>query len=76
MLRMADAGAFRPVWSQNVLDEALRALERIHRAIAQLAEAGFIQEITGRKRDRVWVAAELLAELDDLDRRIQREMTG
>ncbi|MBS1906179.1 MAG: PIN domain-containing protein [Actinobacteria bacterium] len=30
MLRMADAGAFRPVWSQNVLDEALRALERIH----------------------------------------------
>lgn len=30
LLRMADAGAFRPVWSQNVLDEALRALERIH----------------------------------------------
>jgi hypothetical protein len=30
MLRMADAGAFRPVWSQNVLVEALRALERIH----------------------------------------------
>lgn len=30
MVRMADAGAFRPVWSQNVLDEALRALERIH----------------------------------------------
>ncbi|GGD62849.1 Fic family protein [Microbacterium murale] len=44
-------------------------------AIEQLADAGFIQEITGRKRDRVWVAAELLAELDDLDRRIQVAMT-
>ncbi|MEU4014875.1 PIN domain-containing protein [Microbacterium sp. NPDC028030] len=30
MLRMADAGAFRPLWSQKVLDEALSALERIH----------------------------------------------
>jgi len=48
--------------------------QQTYRAIAQLAEAGFIQEITGRKRDRVWVAAELLAELDDLDRRIQAAM--
>lgn len=30
LLRMADAGAFRPIWSQKVLDEALRALVRIH----------------------------------------------
>ncbi|MDT0158261.1 Fic family protein [Microbacterium sp. ARD32] len=45
-------------------------------AIDQLAEAGFIEEITGRKRDRVWVASELLAELDDLDRRIQAAMTA
>lgn len=30
LLRMADAGAFRPIWSQTVLDEALKALERIH----------------------------------------------
>ncbi|WP_223585436.1 Fic family protein [Microbacterium sp. OVT16B] len=43
-------------------------------AIERLAEAGVIREITGRKRDRVWVAADLLAELDDLDRRIQRRM--
>ncbi|WP_245958604.1 Fic family protein [Microbacterium bovistercoris] len=48
--------------------------QQTYKAITRLAEAGFIQEITGRKRDRVWVAAELLAELDDLDRRIQREM--
>lgn len=43
-------------------------------AIDRLADAGFIREITGRKRDRVWVASELLAELDDLDRRIQTAM--
>lgn len=48
--------------------------QQAYRAIAQLEEAGVIQEITGRRRDRVWVAAELLAELDDLDRRIQAAM--
>lgn len=48
--------------------------QQTYKAIAQLAEIGFIVEITGRKRDRVWVAAELLAELDDLDRRIQAQM--
>jgi len=48
--------------------------QQAYKAIAQLEAAGFVQEITGRKRDRVWVAAELLAELDDLDRRIQAEM--
>jgi len=30
---MADAGAFRPLWSQRVVDEAQRALERIHPGI-------------------------------------------
>ncbi|MFD5226364.1 Fic family protein [Microbacterium sp. NPDC058342] len=44
-------------------------------AIDRLVGAGFIREITGRKRDRVWVASELLAELDDLDRRIQAAVT-
>lgn len=33
LLRMADSGAFRPLWSQRVVDEAQRALERIHPAI-------------------------------------------
>lgn len=49
--------------------------QQTYRAIAQLTASGYIQEITGRKRDRVWVAVELLAEPDDLDRRIQAEMT-
>jgi DNA-binding IclR family transcriptional regulator len=43
-------------------------------AIARLESAGIIREITGRKRDRVWMADDLLAELDDLDRRIQAGM--
>lgn len=48
--------------------------QQTYRAISRLSEAGFIHEITGRKRDRVWIASELLAELDDLDRRIQARM--
>jgi Fic family protein len=43
-------------------------------AIDRLVEVGVIREITGRKRDRVWVASDLLAELDELDRRIQQSM--
>ena len=50
--------------------------QQTYRAIDRLEEGGVIQEITGRRRDRVWVAAELLAELDDLDRRIQATMHG
>jgi Fic family protein len=50
--------------------------QQTYKAVNQLAAAGFIKEITGRKRDRVWVASELLAELDDLDRRIQAEMNS
>lgn len=49
--------------------------QQAYKAVARLAEAGFIQEVTGRKRDRVWMASELVAELDDLDRRIQASMT-
>lgn len=30
MLRMADHGTFRPLWSAKVIDEAQRALERVH----------------------------------------------
>lgn len=43
-------------------------------AIDRLVDAGVIREVTGRKRDRVWVASDLLAELDELDRRIQAAM--
>jgi Fic family protein len=64
-----------PVMAANEIEQRSgSSVQQTYRAITQLVDAGFIQEITGRKRDRVWVAAELLAELDDLDRRIQAEM--
>lgn len=40
-------------------------------AIDRLEDAGVISEITGRKRDRVWAAMDVLGELEELDRRIQ-----
>lgn len=43
-------------------------------ALARLEEAGIIQEITGRKRDKVWAASDLLAELTVLDSRIAAGM--
>jgi len=64
-----------PVMAATEIEQRSGSSEpQTYRAIARLVDAGLIQEITGRKRDRVWVAAELLAELDDLDRRIQAEM--
>lgn len=39
-------------------------------ALTRLEEAGIVQEITGRKRDKVWAASDLLAELTVLDSRI------
>ena len=50
------------------------AVSQAYRAIDRLVEAGYIEEITRRKKNRVWVASEPLAELDDLDRRIQAAM--
>ncbi|MFB7890760.1 Fic family protein [Microbacterium sp. NPDC056044] len=43
-------------------------------ALDRLTEAGVVTEITGRKRDRVWAANDVIGELDDLDGRIQRRM--
>ena len=44
--------------------------ETVHRAIAQLVEADVLVETTGAKRNRVWVAKEVTAALDDFGRRI------
>ncbi|WP_424708433.1 hypothetical protein [Microbacterium sp. SLBN-111] len=43
-------------------------------ALARLEEAGVVHEITGRKRDKVWAASDLLAELTVLDSRIAAGM--
>ncbi|MEV8136165.1 Fic family protein [Microbacterium aurantiacum] len=47
---------------------------RLYSALDRLEGAGVVQEITGRKRDRVWAAVDLMAELDDLDARIAAAM--
>jgi Fic family protein len=43
---------------------------RTYDAIRRLEAEGIVHEITGRKRDRVWVASEVMAELGELDQRI------
>lgn len=50
------------------------SLSQAYRVIDRLVGAGFLQDITGRKKDRVWAASEVFAELDDLDHRIQDAM--
>jgi len=64
-----------PVMTAAEIEQHSKAsTQATYTAIDRLQDAGFIREITGRKRDRVWVASELMAELDDLDRRIQAAM--
>lgn len=60
--------------AEEVERHAGAAASSAYAAIDRLADAGVIREITGRKRDRVWVASDILAELDDLDRRIRLAM--
>lgn len=43
-------------------------------AIDTLERHGIIREVTGRKRDRIWVVSDVVDELEDLDRRIQRRL--
>jgi Fic family protein len=64
-----------PVMSADEIEERSGSVaSQAYRAIDQLVHAGYITEITGRKKNRVWAASEALAELDDLDRRIQAAM--
>lgn len=65
-----------PVMSMHEIGAATSGTttRQTYRVIDQLVGAGFLEEITGRKKDRVWAASEVLAELDDLDRRIQEAM--
>lgn len=64
-----------PVMSADEIEARSGAVaSQAYRAIDALVQAGYIEEITGRNRNRVWAASEVLAELDDLDRRIQAAM--
>ncbi|MGK0716500.1 Fic family protein [Leucobacter sp. W1153] len=73
---LIDAFFNHPVMSVHEIDTATSgtSTSQAYRVIDRLVDAGFLEEITGRKKDRVWAASEVLAELDDLDHRIQRVM--
>lgn len=73
---LIDAFYDHPVMSVHEIDTATSgtSTSQAYRVIDRLVNAGFLEEITGRKKDRVWAASEVLAELDDLDLRIQNAM--
>lgn len=73
---LIDAFYDHPVMSAHEIDAATVATStsQAYRVIDKLVEAGLLAEITGRKKDRVWAAAEVIAELDELDRRIRDAM--
>lgn len=74
---LIDAFSHHPVMSVHEIDAATTkttTTSQTYRVIDQLVDAGFLEEVTGRKKDRVWAAAEVIAELDDLDRRIRDAM--
>jgi len=73
---LIDAFYHHPVMSVQEIDAATRgtSTSQAYRVVDQFVTAGLIEEITGRKKDRVWAAADVIAELDDLDRRIQDAM--
>ncbi len=48
----------------------------VHRAIARLVETDVLTETTGAKRNRIWVAKEVTAILDEFGRRIGRRQSG
>lgn len=48
LLRLAEGGLFRPLWSDAILDETVRALGRIH---PDLAASGAAHRRTARMND-------------------------
>ena len=42
----------------------------VYTAMSRLQADGVVHEVTGRKRDKIWAATEVVAELDDLNARI------
>lgn len=60
-----------PALASDEIERILAAsASSVNTALADMADAGIVTEITGRKRNRVWVATDLMAELDALDQRI------
>lgn len=74
--RLVDALLAHPVVDSALAQQItgtvpIRTLEAIDRLVA----AGVLEEITGRQRNRVWVAPDVMTELSDLEERIGRRRT-
>lgn len=73
--RLIEAMLDHPVFTGDEIGRAIGSgPANVNPAIARLEQLGILREITGRKRDRVWMAADVSGELDDLERRIARRM--
>lgn len=71
--RLADLLVRQPVVDAAVVQRELGATSaNAQRALRQLAEAGVITEISGRRRDRLWQAPTVLRALDDFAERAGR----
>ena len=55
---------------EDAVGIAKTSAQSVYLAMDRLTEHGIVKEITGRTRDRVWAASEVIAELDDLSSRI------
>lgn len=65
----------RPILSAHEAEEITGSSERsAARAVTRLEDAGIIHEVTGRKRNRVWVASEVIGEIDGLAHRIEQRI--
>lgn len=64
-----------PFLSSSYLEQSMGLSDSAsHRALTRLAETGIVHEVTGRKRNRVWAASEVMDELNDLELRIGQRM--
>lgn len=71
--QLADLLIRQPVIDADTVRRELGATSaNAHRAIRQLVDAGVITEFTGRQRNRLWQAGDVLTALDDFAARAQR----
>lgn len=61
-----------PVLTLEVAERVASApISSLYSALARLTEDGVLNEVTGRKRDRIYVASDVMGALDSLERRIE-----
>ena len=81
------AGSALEILIDNLLEQPVLSIDdatkitgtsaqSVYTAMDRLTEDGIVKEITGRARDRVWAASEVMAELDDLASRIAGAVRG